>query len=119
MGTRRGSEKLGSLVPYGQINELSWWLHGKQSTCQCRRLGFDPWVRKIPWRRKLQPISVLPGESHGQRSLVGYSPWNCKSVTHDLATKQQRQRNAWLILKHKRISMGGLEMDLRRDNEVY
>ena len=37
--------------------------------------GFDPWVWKIPWRRKWQPTPVfLPGESHGQRSLVGYSP---------------------------------------------
>ena len=36
---------------------------------------FDPWVRKIPWRRKWQPPPVfLPGESHGGRSLVGYSP---------------------------------------------
>ena len=39
------------------------------------RLGFNPWVRKIPWRRAWQPIPVfLPGESHGRRSLVGYSP---------------------------------------------
>jgi len=37
--------------------------------------GFDPWVGKIPWRRKWQPTPVfVPGESHGQRSLVGYSP---------------------------------------------
>ena len=37
--------------------------------------GFDPWVRKISWRRAWQPTSVfLPGESHGQKSLVGYSP---------------------------------------------
>ena len=37
--------------------------------------GFDPWVGKIPWRRQGQPTPVfLPGESHGQRSLVGYSP---------------------------------------------
>ena len=36
----------------------------------------DPWIRKIPWRRALQPPPVfLPGESHGQRSLAGYSPW--------------------------------------------
>ena len=41
--------------------------------------GFDPWVRKIPWRRKWKPTPVLlPGESHGQRSLAGYSPWGCK-----------------------------------------
>ena len=42
---------------------------------QCGRPGFDPWVGKIPWRRKWQPTpGFLPGESHGQRSLVGYSP---------------------------------------------
>ena len=51
----------------------------KESTCQCRRLGFDPWVRKIPWKWKWQLTLVfLPGESHGQRSLVGYSPWSRK-----------------------------------------
>ena len=38
--------------------------------------GFDPWVRKIPWRKERQPTPVLlPGESHGQESLAGYSPW--------------------------------------------
>ena len=43
---------------------------------QCRKSGFDPWVRKTPWRRKWQPTPVfLPGEFHAQRSLVGYSPW--------------------------------------------
>ena len=48
---------------------------GKESACQCRRCGFDLWVRKIPWRRAWQPTPVfLPGESHGQRSLAGYSP---------------------------------------------
>ena len=51
---------------------------GKEPACQCRRhkrCGFDPWVGKIPWRRTQQPTAVLlPGESHGQRRLVGYSP---------------------------------------------
>ena len=43
------------------------------------RPGFDPWVRKIPWRREWQPTPVfLPGEFHGQGSLAGYSPWGCK-----------------------------------------
>ena len=50
---------------------------GKEPACQCRRhkwRGFDPWVRKIPWRRKWQPTpKFLPGESHGQRSLLGCS----------------------------------------------
>ena len=60
-----------------------WWrLSGKESACQCRchrRPGFNSWVRKIPWRRKWQPTPVfLPGESYGQRSLVGYSPWGCR-----------------------------------------
>ena len=38
--------------------------------------GFDPWVRKVPWKRKRQPAPVfLPGESHRQKNLVGYNPW--------------------------------------------
>ena len=42
---------------------------------QCRRPGFEPWVRKISWRRSWQLIPVfLPGEFHGQRSLAGYCP---------------------------------------------
>ena len=54
---------------------------------QCRRPGFNPWIRKIPWRREWQPTPVfLAGESHGQRSLAGYSPWGCR-VRHDWVTK--------------------------------
>ena len=69
---------------------LPWWLSGKEPTCQCRRCRFDPWVRKIPWRRKWQPApGFLPGKHYGRRSLVGYSPWGHK-VRHDLATKQQQ-----------------------------
>ena len=60
----------------------------KKPACQCRRhkrKGFYPWVGKIPWRRKWQLTPVfLPGESLGQRSLVGYSPWGCR-VRHDRA----------------------------------
>ena len=66
------------------IRGLPWWLSGKESTCQCRRLRFNPWDRKIPWRRKWQPIpEFLPGKSHGQRSLAGYSPGGHKRVGHD------------------------------------
>ena len=44
-----------------------------------RRPGFDPWVGKVPWRKEWLPTPMfLPGEFHGQRSLVGYSPWSCK-----------------------------------------
>ena len=53
---------------------LPRWLSGKESACQCRRHRFDPWVGMIPWRRKWQPIPVfLPGKSHGQKNLAGYS----------------------------------------------
>ena len=57
------------------------------------RYGFDIWVGKIPWRRKWQPIPVfLSGESHGQRSLAGYSPWGCKEsgMTERLSTYMAR-----------------------------
>ena len=48
---------------------------------QCRRHGFNPWVRKIPWRRAWQPTPVfLPGESCGQWNLVSYSPWGHKEL---------------------------------------
>ena len=67
---------------------LPWWLSGKESTCQCRRHGLDPWVGRIPWRRKWLPTPVfLPGTSHGQRSLAGYSPRGHKRAGHDWATK--------------------------------
>ena len=65
----------------------------KPVACQCRRLrrrGFEPWSRKILCRRKWQPTPVfLPGKSHGQRSLAGYSLWGHRAG-HDLATKQQQ-----------------------------
>ena len=67
---------------------IKWSIHllgyifgpdSKESTYQCKRLGFDPWVRKTSWRREWKPTLVfLPGESHGWRSLEGYSPWDCK-----------------------------------------
>ena len=82
---------------------LAWlprWLKGKESACQYRRCGSDPWVRKIPWRRRWQPTPVfLPGESHGQRSLVDYSPWGHReSDMTDWVTKQQHVVNALDIL---------------------
>ena len=66
-------------------------LGGKESNCQyrrCKRCRFDPWVGKIPWSRKWQTTPVfLPGKSHGQRSLAGYSPWGHKeSDTSEAST---------------------------------
>ena len=77
----------------GSISYDYWW-KGGQAWCwhfgwwsfsiirlQCGRPGFNPWVGKIPWRRKWQPTPVfLPGESHGQRSLAGCSPWGLKEL---------------------------------------
>ena len=55
---------------------------GKEFACQCRRHrrhGFNPWVRNIPWRKAWQSSpGFLPGESQGQRSLVGYNPRGCR-----------------------------------------
>ena len=60
---------------------------GKELACQCRRHkrhGFHPWVGKILWRRKWQHTTVLlPGKSHGPRSLVVYIPWGLQRVGHD------------------------------------
>ena len=64
-------------------------LEVKEPACQRRglkRYGFYLWVGKIPWRRawQLTPL-FLPGESHGQRSLAGYSP---KGLTESETTKE-------------------------------
>ena len=68
---------------------LPWKLTGKESACQCRRRGCDPWVGKMNWRRKWQPTPVfLPGKSQGQRSLAGCSLWGRKRARHDWVTKQ-------------------------------
>ena len=63
---------------------------GKEPASQCRRhkrCGLNPWIRKIPWRWEWQPTPVfLPGEFHGQRSLVGYSSWGRKELDMTVVT---------------------------------
>ena len=63
------------------------------------RCEFDPWVKKIPWRRAWQPTPVfLPGEFHGQRSLLGYSPWVAESdTTEDTHTHTEVKIYIFLI----------------------
>ena len=70
-----------------QFGEFPWYLEVYLVAQAVKHLpamwetGFDPWVGKIPWRRKWQSTPVLlPGKSHGQRSLVGYSPWGHKKL---------------------------------------
>ena len=53
--------------PTPTCHPTNWRHSGKESSCQCRRHGFNPWVGKIPWRRKWQPTPVfLPGKFHGR-----------------------------------------------------
>src|SRR5574337_262454 len=65
------------------------WCSGKESAFQCRRckrVGFNPWVGKIPWRRKWQPTPVfLPGKFHEQRSLAGRLPSTGSQKSDSLA----------------------------------
>ena len=81
-----------------------------KSVClQCRRPGFDPQVGKIPWRRKWQPTPVLlPGKSHGQRSLVDYSPWGRKesdmtatSLSDEVGHNADNECHIWKNISHQ------------------
>ena len=66
------------ILQYIKGRGFSGGTSGKGPSCQSKRykrFGFNPWIRKIPWRRAWQPTSVLlPGKSHGQRSLMDYGP---------------------------------------------
>ena len=73
--------------PHKPTSQKTWVHHGllgfpggsAVKNPPVRRCSFNPWVRKIHWRRKWQPTPVfLPGRSHGQRSPAGYSPWDHK-----------------------------------------
>ena len=107
-----------SLLSFFPLFSFSWasrWLHGKKKKkkiyLQCRRWGFNPWVGKISWGRKLQPSLVfLSGKFHGQRSLVGYSSWGHRRVKHDLTIEHQhdpfpvwRTLNTFIVCQHKEL----------------
>ena len=66
------------ILPKNMFNGFVIIREEERLCLQCRRSRFDPWVGKIPWRRGEPPTPVfLPGESQGQRRLVGYSPLGC------------------------------------------
>ena len=77
---------LSTFVPYYTLLAFPGGVRGKEPTHQCRkhkRCGFDPWVRKIPWKRAWQPTLVfLPGESHGQEP-GGLQSLGSHRVKHD------------------------------------
>ena len=109
------------LISFGEHKHLMYgrpgWYSGKESVCQCRRYKrhkFDFQVRKLPWSRKWQPIpAFLPGKFHGQRSLVGYSPWGHKESdtterlrhTHTVAIKSV----LWMTI----LAPGSIKYDKR------
>ena len=82
-----------------QLVQVSRKLSGKDSTCNARDLGSIPGSGRFPWRIKWQPTALfLPGECHGQKSLVGYSPWGCKESdttehTHAVQVHQTKLLN--------------------------
>ena len=88
----------------GYVLQYSWasLMAELERIClQCRRPGFNPWVGKIPWRRERLPTPVfLPGESHEQRSLAGYSPWGYKELDiteqswHKQVAKETQDRSS-------------------------
>ena len=81
---------------------------------ECKRSGFNPWVRKIPWRRAWQPTPVfLPGESLGQRSLAGYSPQG-RRVGHDWRDLARTHACTQLINNVVTVSGGQ-----QRDSAMY
>ena len=119
---------LNSLFPtpqnMGQIGlevGLPWWLRFWERIClPCRRSRFDPWVGKIHWRRKWQPTPVfLPGESHGQRNLAGYSPWGCKELelTEQLSMHAQSYSNQNSVVLAQKQTYGSVQQDSEPRNK--
>ena len=94
---------------YYKDKGLPSWCSGKETTCQCRRCkrpGFDPWVRKMPWRRRWQPTPVfLPG------SPTSDSPWGLKEldateqlIAHtDTHTHRIRLRESYRLKRNKNL----------------
>ena len=74
-----------------------WASLGKESTCQCRRCGFNPWVGKIPWRSKCQLTPVfLPGKIPWTEEPGGLQSMGSQRVEHNLATKNN---NWWMDVR--------------------
>ena len=71
------------------LKGFPWWLSSRETACNAREDSI-PGSGRSPGEGKWQPTPVfLPGKSHGQRNLVGYSPWGCKREGHSLGTKNK------------------------------
>jgi len=69
---------------------LPWWISGRESTCQCRRHRFDPWVGKILWIRKWQPTPVfLPGKIPWTEEPGSLQSKESQRISHNFMNKQQ------------------------------
>ena len=77
--------EFGTVTPISQASQVVLVVKNLPASAEDMRCGFDPCVGKILWRRVWQPTPVfLPGKSHGQRSLAGYSPWGHKESDPDV-----------------------------------
>ena len=73
------------------------WLSSKEFTCRFRKHEFNPWVRKIPWRKKCQPTPVLlPGKFHGQKRLMNYHPWGSQKSQTQLSDYTTTIKSSYL-----------------------
>ena len=81
---------------HSSILGLPWWFRWQRIRLQCGKPGFDPCVGKLPWRRARQPTPVfLPGESRGQRSLVGYTVHVVAKSRTQLSDSVQHSAKLW------------------------
>ena len=88
---------LTSFYLHALIIGLLWWISGKESACQCRRHRFDPWVRKMPWRRKWQPTPVsFAWEIPWTEDSGGLQSMGLKRVGHDLVAKHQQHFSCFM-----------------------
>ena len=111
-----------SVLKHNKNAVLPWWLSIKNLPTVQEIHGFNPWVRKIPWRRAWQPTPVfLPGESHGQRSLVGYNPWDHKELDtmKKLSMHSTHNRNVAKLLNNSNFYRFIREAFLDMGSDTY
>ena len=109
-------------------SQVAQWVMNPSAMQENRRCGFNLWVGKIPWRRAWQPTPVfLLGESLGQRSLVGYSPWGCKESDTTEQLNNTSNQISFLKMTKKLVLLSILNIPLfyqlsclhNRMNNIY